>query len=48
LLEDELPDDAPLELRELQEKFRWAAADGNARWVGHLARLFEAKLATPN
>jgi hypothetical protein len=45
LLEDDLPPGFPLELKELQAKFRGASADGNARWVGHLARVFEAKLS---
>lgn len=45
MLEDELPDEAPLQLRELQETFRWASSQGNERWAGHLARLFEARLA---
>lgn len=44
LLEDELPAEAGTELRELQAKFRLASADGNRRWEGHLARLFEQKL----
>jgi hypothetical protein len=44
LLEDELPAEAATELRELQAKFRLASADGNERWLGHLARLFEQKL----
>jgi hypothetical protein len=44
LLEDELPKGTSPELRELQAKFRLASADGNRRWEGHLARLFEQKL----
>ena len=30
MLEDELPDEAPLQLRELQETFRWASSQGNS------------------
>lgn len=44
LLEDELPAKFPLEIREVQAKFRRASAEGNARWARHLARRFEARI----
>jgi hypothetical protein len=40
LLEDELPDGVAPKLRDLQETFRYASAQGNAGWARHLARLF--------
>ena len=40
LLEDELPDGVAPKLRDLQETFRYASAQGNAGWAWHLARLF--------
>jgi hypothetical protein len=44
LLEDDPPDEFPLELPELQEKYRWASADGNTRWMRHLADVFEIRV----
>ena len=43
LLEDDLPEGVPLELREVQAKYRQAAADGNTGWMRHLAGVFEIR-----
>jgi hypothetical protein len=44
LLEDELQAGASELLRDTQANFREASAEGNVRWAGYLARVFQARL----